>query len=341
MDLEFQELSQRPADWNELIRNYSMKTLFHETAWHDHLLDIHPKGSMRYDEIRFDGKVVGHMAALELRKYGICVSGSPLPGTGTNYMGPLLTDPALLEHAVEAWLQHARRRGVMHFELSNPALEDRAMEALGFTVYPSVTHVVPLLGTQDEAWSALKSSCRNRIRKAQKNGLQAEIVEDPGIAGEYYEQFGEVYGKQGMVRPYGPDRPLSLFRHLQPAGRLLAVRIRQGDRTVATGLFPYDEHCIYYWGGASWVADHHLCPNELLHWTVIERAISMGIPRYNMCGGQSQFKDKFGGEDIPYNNYSRSANWMLRLGRNLVQRWHWFKLRLEGAAFARRPTNEG
>ena len=88
---------------------------------------------------------------------------------------------------------------------------------------------------------------------------------------------------------------------------------------VASGLFPHDKRCVYFWGAGSSNRDLHLCPNELLHWTVMKLAISRGIPLYNMCGGTSRFKDKFGGWDQTYYHYSKSATALLRIGRSLYR----------------------
>jgi CelD/BcsL family acetyltransferase involved in cellulose biosynthesis len=332
LKLAYHELPAAPPDWDDRIRRYRTKTLFHESAWLAHLLDIHPDGRIRYFEVHGDAGVVGLACALEVRRFGLRVWGSPLPGTGTNYLGPALDDASLMEEAVRAFVECGRARRVAHIELANPALDGADLSALGFTAQPGLTHLVPLPDNAEEAWAGLKSACRNRVRKGQQNELRPEITDDPAIADEFFEQFIEVYGKQGMAVPFRVERPRSLFRRLAPAGRVLALRIWAGDHIAATGLFPYDERCIYFWGAASWLADQHLCPNELLHWTVMEAAVERGIPLYNMCGGASRFKDKFGGSDQPYTMHTRSAHRILDLGRDALRRWHWMKLKLRGPA---------
>ena len=59
-------------------------------------------------------------------------------------------------------------------------------------------------------------------------------------------------------------------------------------------------------------------------------AIEKGIPRYNMCGGTSQFKSKFGGEDIPYNHYSLGSTSILKKARSAYQTLHYAKLKVAG-----------
>ena len=147
------------------------------------------------------------------------------------------------------------------------------------------------------------------------------------IVDEFFDQFTEVYGKQRMATPFGRDRVQSLCDHLLPAGRLLALRVKKDETVLASGFFPYDEKCIYFWGAASWLAYQQLSPNELIHWGVIRHAVRHGLSAYNMCGGQSQFKDKFGGEDVPYLHYSKSAIPGMDLARKAYRAYHFRRLK--------------
>jgi hypothetical protein len=325
--IEYEPLRGRPAGWEELIGGYATKTLFHHEAWLDHVLDIHPAGRLDYFRIRDGSATAGYHVGLRIKKGPLPIHGSPLGGTGTNFMGPLVSGDADQEAVVRGLVRLAGVRRFLHLEVSNPWLRRPLMEKLGFGVQHQVTHLVPLPATEDEAWGILKSTARNRIRKAQKQGIIVEEASDEGIVDEFFDQFTEVYGKQRMVTPFGPERPRSLWRRLSPAGRLLAIRIREGDTVLATGLFPFDERCIYFWGAASWLRHQHLNPNELLHWEVIRFAVRKGIPAYNMCGGASQFKDKFGGEDVPYDTFFRSFVPGLARLREWYRRRHYSALR--------------
>ena len=328
--MEIVRLDGKPTNWDEEIKRFDTKTLFHESCWLEHIQTIHKQGQFEFFEIRQGEHKLGYFCAFIIKKVFIKVYGSPLGGTGTNYMGPVVNHDIDQAQLIEALQKGVMRSKFAHLELANDWLDDEIMSSYGFEVHPGVTHVVDLPKDVDGAWNNLKSACRNRIRKAEKNGLEVEVVEDISLADEYYEQFIEVYAKQNMVTPFGPERPRSLMQCLVPANRVLALRISHDGEVVATGLFPYDESCIYFWGAASWLKHHKLCPNELLHWEVIKHAIEKGIPSYNMCGGTSQFKSKFGGADIPYNHYSKSSLPMMKQARNLYQRAHYARLKLVG-----------
>jgi GNAT acetyltransferase-like protein len=336
--VELVRLPGRPANWDALIQSYEDKTLFHESCWLDHVLDIHPGSRIDYFAVRDSRAEVGYFCAQRIRKFGLPIYGSPLPGTGTNYMGPLARAGVDRAALVRAILKACWRNGVAHLELSAASLHEDVARSSGFTVDRIGTHIIPLPATEAEAWAGMKSTARNRVKKANRVGLAAEVTTDPSVVDEFFEQLCEVFGKQGMAPPYGIERPRSLFRHLTPADRLLAVRVRRDQEVVAAGLFPHDERCIYFWGAGSWLKSQHLCPNELLQWTVIRRAVELGIPMYDMCGGRSQFKDKFGGSDIPYDLYSRSLIPLLSPARRAYRRFHWWRLRFRGALHARRTT---
>lgn len=324
---ELVRLPGRPPGWDELIAKYDTKTLFHESCWLDHILSIHPSGRIEYFEIRDGGNLIGYHCAYVIRKFGLAIHGSPLGGTGTNFMGPIVEEETPQDEVLEALVRLLGLTGSAHMELSHPWLERANMEAHGFSVHQDVTHMLKLEATEEEAWDALKGTARNRVRKALKQGVVVERATTEDVVDHYVEQHREVFGKQGMVPPYGRDRVASLFRTLLPAGRLLALWVKQGDTVLATGLFPHDERCIYFWGGASWLEYQSLCPNELLHWEAIRSAVEMGIPAYNMCGGRSRFKDKFGGEDVPYLTYSRSALPGLQVARQIYRWWHFQRLK--------------
>lgn len=332
--IRFHQLSDRPDNWDGLIASYSTKTLFHEAAWLDHLQTIHPQGRIVYYEICDGTARVGFYCALRISRMMVPIHGSPLGGTGTNFMGPLVNDGVDQRELIRALLELSGPKHFLHVELSNPWLNRSIMVGAGFEVQDSVTHLCHIPPGEDAAFASVTTEARNRIRKAVKAGVIVERTNDASIVPEFFAQFQEVYGKQGMTTPFAEERPQSLFDHLSPAGRMLALRVRQGEEVLATGLFPFDDRAIYFWGAASWLRHQKLCPNEALHWAVFQFAVERKIPIYNMCGGRNQFKNKFGGEDVPYVTYHRSALPLLKTARRLYRERHFRSLKRT----ASRPT---
>ena len=241
-------------------------------------------------------------------------------------MGPLVSHDADRKEVMRAVRSLLGLAGAHHMEVNHPWLDRNEMTGLGFKVHEGVTHLIELPENEEEAWAALRGTARNRVRKAMKKGVTAQITDDPAVIEHFFSQFEEVYGKQGQRTPFGIERPRSLWKRLVPAGKLLSLWVHVGGEVAAAGLFPFDERCIYFWGAASWIRYQAACPNELLQWTVIKAAVERGIPFYNMCGGKSQFKDKFGGEDVPNLVYYRSALPGLSTARALYRKLHFRSL---------------
>lgn len=299
-------------DWDAVARGYRSKYLFHERCWL-RFLEQSQRATVRARKLLGDdGSALGYLCAAEVRKGPFRLLGSPLQGWTTNFMGPLVDDVDV-ESLLAALDRCCRDLGVDYFELSNPALPAAAMRAAGYELDADMTFLVPI-DDEEAMWGRLKSECRNRVRRGTKNGLCVEPTTDPAFVGEYYAQLQDVFLRQGRVPTYGRERVQALWDCLMPEGKLLALRVRHGERLVATGLFPHDERAIYFWGGAAWTRDYSLYPNELLHWTAMRVALERGIPQYNMCGGGS-FKPKFGGMPVVTERWFKALSPLARVGR--------------------------
>ena len=328
--MELVRFKDRPEGWDDNIKKFDTKTVFHETSWHDHLLSIHKKSRIEYFSINEKNTIIGFFCCMVVKKFGLKIMGSPLGGTGTNYMGPVVNKDFNQDKLIDSIVRICKKFGIAHLEICNDFLSPHVMSRNEFNIYNDCTHKLKIAETKEEAFNNLKSTCRNRIKKALKNNLSVEVTGSSSIIEHFYEQFKEVYGKQGMAAPFGISRIKSLYNSLYDRRRLLTVWVRNNNEVIATGLFPYDENAIYFWGAASWLKYQKLCPNEILHWNVIKFAVEKNIKEYNMCGGGSQFKNKFGGTDVDYLHYSKSLFPMLNSFRNLFKKWHFLKLRMGG-----------
>jgi GNAT acetyltransferase-like protein len=315
-------LSGRPDGWDRNIESYATKTLFHESAWLDFVQTIHPQGRVEYFELKQGDATAGFFCAVRIRKVlSILVYGSPLPESGMS-MGPLVGDGVAQAEVVQALVRVCRSNGIACLELANDWLDPQLMRRLGFRVSSGVTHLCPLGRDEGAAWAALKGTCRTRIRKAIKSGLQAELTDDGAIVDDFYRFMTLALKRRGLPPPYGIERPRSLMACLTPADRLISVRVRFGGRVIGAAFYPHDMRSMYYWDGASDPAHLALGPNELLHWTAMKEAIRRGIPLFNIGGGPvpSRFTRKFGGGEVPHHSYRRNFIPFLETARHLS---HW------------------
>jgi hypothetical protein len=312
---------------NPHLGSFKSKTLFHEPCWLQYL-ESTGKGTPKFFEIRDGQRSLGYFVFLERRLGPFNVMGSPLPGWTTNYMGPLVNDGIDQEVLVRSILQLARKRKYLYVELKNQILDQEVMKRCGFSSVANKTAVKSIGREESDILESMDGTARNRIRKAFKSNLELEIPDGMGAIDEYYVMIVERYREQGLDFPFGKERLYRLWECLKPSGRLLVLRIRREGRTIAAGLFPHDERCIYYFGGASLHDEKQYCPNELMHWEVMRFASREGIPEYDLCG-TSRFKRKFGAVDIPFVAYSFSPVPGFEFMRKTAYDLHWRKLKIK------------
>jgi hypothetical protein len=208
---------------------------------------------------------------------------------------------------------YCRTLDVDYLEICNPMLPASAMLSAGYSLDADETFLVSI-DSDAEMWARLSSECRNRIRRATRNGLQVESVTDRAFIDTYYAQLREVFARQSLVPTYGLHRVASLWDELMPLGKLLALRVVRDGNVLATGLFPFDDRALFFWGGASWTRSYAECPNELLHWHAMRFAAERSIPLYNMSG-IGRFKGKFGGTAVAVQRWYKALTPLARIGR--------------------------
>jgi hypothetical protein len=299
------------ARWDELIAAYPDRQVFHSQAWLDYL--VASRGAqIRKWSIRDRSHTMGYFCAGLVSKGPFRVLGSPLKGWGTNSMGPLLSEGVDMGAFLAALDALAKSEGLAMVELEHPALHPALMTGWGYAATTLWTYRVELSGDEQAMLKRMSKGRRSGIKKAIKSGLSVEECDDLSLAGEYYDQFSGVMRRKGLVPTYPREVPRLLMQSLLPKGRLLALRVRESNgRVLATGLFPFDNKTLYFWGGAS-VPERELCPNDLLHWHAMCFGARRGMHYYDMSGW-GPFKKEFGGELATVQRwhkcYWRSARW--------------------------------
>jgi len=326
--------------WDELIAEREDRTLFHRRAWLDYLAESRGV-RIRHWAIRSGDRTGGYFCGGILRLGPFRVLGSPLKSWGTNVMGPLIEGGVDHHELLRALDSLAITERFAMIELEHPALSKDALEAAGFEPVRDWTYSVPLAPEDPQAtWKALESTCRNRIRRAEKAGLKVEDTDDPAVADEFYDFYLDLMRRKRMTPPFSRRTARLLVSHLKKADCLFALRVSdRGGRLLAVGLFPHDDNTMYFWGGASLADGHDLCPNDLLHWTAMQMAAHRGLRTYNMSG-HGRFKRKFGGvltEVTRWHKcYWRTARWA-RKGYEI-----WFRHRIPLSRFLtpfRKPSD--
>lgn len=283
--------------WDDLMASYRDATVFHSSAWHRGLNDALPGQVVRF-QIEAGGEVCGHWCGFLVSKFGMKVFGAPLPGTATDYMYPLFsTAPAAGDFlaAVRTWAS-ARRVGLI--EVGGEYYDDHSLTAGGYRLQPTRTYRVDLSGGEDAVWQRLKPAMRNKVRKAEKQGVA--VVEDtsPAFPHEFSDMLRSVFNRQGKAPSYDQRRIEAVIAALGPSGNLSTLTAIRDNQRLASVILLHDAKTSYFWAGASYPSAYPFGANDIIQWRAMQLAMSRGSTCYDACGG-GDYKEKFGGTLVP------------------------------------------
>jgi lipid II:glycine glycyltransferase (peptidoglycan interpeptide bridge formation enzyme) len=227
-------------------------------------------------------------------------------------MGAVLEPEADPAEFLKALDRLARHENLALIELEQRGLSEHSLAAAGFEAVEGLTYWVEL-AAEEAMLKRLHKGRRSGVKKAIASGLVAERTDSVQVAEEFYDQFCGVMRTKGLVPGFSRDCARSLFEALSKIDRVLGVRVRDSaGRLLATGLFPFDNRTMYFWGGSDTQQGRQLCPNDFLHWSAMCWAAELGMRRYDMSG-YGRFKREFGGELVTirrwHKNYWRAAKW--------------------------------
>jgi len=322
------------ARWDDLVRRFPNHRVVHLRAWID-FLEAAGLGRPLYLVAERDGDIVAALPGLLARLGGLPLYGSPLPGWQTVSLGPAFDPARVTPREICGALVPllGTRYGVVHIELVSSDLDAEAMTELGFQGEEVPTFRVPLYpGDEARSFKALKESARRNIKRATKLGLQVRFEDDEAFADEHFEQLKEVYVRGGNVITFDRERVRLCFRHLQDAGRLIAVSVYLPDGTtnIATGMFFVEGNELLLWTWAHRTSARWYRPTELMTWTVMQRALAAGCETVDFMG-LGEFKAKFGAElDTTKRRWRRSRYRWLSAARGLAERGYRWQQALRG-----------
>lgn len=342
MTLSFTRMELGISDWGNLLSECPDRTVFQTPAWLAFV--VKTQGAEPVFAALKDGpRLVGYFCGLIVKRFGLRILGSPLPGWTTSYMGLNLLNGTPRPAALSALLQFAfEDLRCVHVELMDRQLSFDEVKDQGWEQRRFAGFEIDLTKTEDELLKAMTSACRRCIRRASDLGIVIEEAHDLAFADEYHAQLEEVFRKHSLPPPYGVNRVRELIGCLSDTGQLLLLRARDpAGRCIATGLFPATNDTMFFWGGASWKDSLGYRPNETIQWYAMRYWRARGIRRYDMGGG-GEYKRKFGGYDIAVPWLRRSKYPLISSLRTLVKEALTLRRRWLGraAALARRASAE-
>jgi len=221
--------------------------------------------------------------------------------------------PSQVQEAWSATVRCLQELGVISLLLRQSPLVPQASELPGLHPVVSGHPTIVLEPTDsDSAWSAMEGACRNKTRKALKNGYTGEVRPATGTDLAPGSDFRRLY-EQTMQRLdavpvyfFSTRYYEELLGGLGP-NLLIAEARDQGGAVVSSTLLMRHEHRLHYHLAGSNMADARMGSNNLMLWTATRYAIEQGLSQFHLGGGISQrdglfsFKSSFGGRELTYN----------------------------------------
>lgn len=326
----YEQLDPGDERWWSDARSYRDNTVFQTRAWIAFVATTQ-YGIPVLAALKDGDRTVGYFAGLIVKKFGIRILGSPCPGWSTDYMGFVLEPGSSRKAALRGLFSFAfEQLGCAHVELMDRQLtEDDLVDGeVPYRLYHGFA--VDLRQNEAALFSNFTSACRRCIRKADKEGVLVEVADVAGFAEDYFEQLKGIFAKQGLVPTYGLDRVKQLIAHLHPIGQVLLLRARdRHGRSIATGIFPFLNGTMYFWGGASRREFQILRPNQALHWFAMRYAKVNGVHTYDLGGG-GEYKRQYGGQEIHVPWVRKSKYGWIEPARSVAQAAYKLRQRVLG-----------
>lgn len=281
------------AAWDAYASQHELGTADHLWGWQQ-VIRSALGHECRYLVARRGSTITGllPLVLFKSRLFGKSVISMPF----LNYGGLLVSDSTSGDALVQAATGVAQTFGASHVELRHVAAQCPTL--------PNRQHklrmALPLAGTSEVLWTGIDRKIRNQVRKAQKEGL---TTADGGL--ELVDEFYAVFSQN--MRDLGtPVYPKSLFQETVRAfpDRARIFIVRKGTQPIACGfIVTFNKTALNPWA-SSLREFRNLCPNVLLYWTMIERAVNEGAQTFDFGrsspgGGTHTFKEQWGAEAIP------------------------------------------
>lgn len=177
----------------------------------------------------------------------------------------------------------------------------------GFIYEDHLNFLIDLSSPSEEIWKSIRSSAQRNIRRARKEQVTIETIEDPRRIPDMYAVLQEIYGRIQV-----PLIDLSFFEtafdilHSRGMMEVFVARFQGVDIGVLT-LLLHKDIALYWYTGS--LREYARCrAGDLMVWHVLEWASQRGFRLFDFGGagkpdepyGVRDFKAKFGGELVNY-----------------------------------------
>ncbi len=286
MDVSILEIPSSACD--EFVQAMAGARLCHTPAW-THMIETAFGYKGYYLVARQNGHICGVLPLMHIKSllFGDRLLSQPF----SDYGGPLAKNQAAIEALYERAIDIATacRCDSIEFRNTLPLRHDLYLRRDKMSMY------LPLAPDPQEVWKALRHKTRNRVRKAERNGLTVRSGASE-LIGDFYRVWTIRMRQLGT-----PCYPCKLFRTIMKTFPSQSrVFLAYQDDVAVAALFTYT---FKGWVQCSWGAAlrgyDSVGPNYILNWKAIEYYCRCGMRWYDfgrstVGSGQHTFKERWG-----------------------------------------------
>lgn len=306
MDIEVRIAENKELNnWNSLIKASPHGTIFHTLDWL-RIVEKHTN-SLFYPLIGVKGEeVVGIFPIFIKKKNFLRLVFSPPPKTAIPYMGPVLLgydelkqekkESLILDFITGVYrlIQDNFKPHYTYFKLP-PGLNDcRPFKELGYQANPIYSYLLGITDGSSELEANFSIQARKNIKKAEKDGLHAELgsIEELKIL---YDMLYNRYEEQEKKISISKNYLMDLYDKFYPENMKIFIIQDQGNEIVSGGVKLCYKDKIIDWIGQPKTTVR--TSNDFLHWSVMKWGIEHKLQYYEILGAGtlsiSKFKSKF------------------------------------------------
>ncbi len=157
------------------------------------------------------------------------------------------------------------------------------------------------LENQEQIWEDMESKCRNKIRKAQKNGLVIKSGFTKEMFKEFFELYNETMKRDNATEYYyfSKDFFESIYINMKNNAKLYIVYYQ--EKAINALLVIYNETNANYHLSGSLSNFMNLGANNLSLYEVAKDLCNKGYKKFHLGGG-------YGGDDSPLLKFKKGFN---------------------------------
>ncbi|MBI4551947.1 MAG: FemAB family PEP-CTERM system-associated protein [Candidatus Latescibacteria bacterium] len=285
--------------WDAYVAGSSRATLFHTTGWKRVVEETYGHPGL-YLWARSGGRVCGILP--------VFLCGSRVTGRALIALPFCATQPSVCaddEKTERALIDAALGLAETH-DAGYVELREQDEKPWGWSVKRTYANLrLPLVPDPETVWrTRAESRVRTKVREAIRNGLCVRWG-GPDDLNDFYALYTHTMHRLGS-----PPHAKALFLNILnvfPEHTEIAL-VLHGERPVAGAFVMHDRGWIGFPWAASLAEAHPLRPNNLLYWSIIERAcregfLGLDLGRSPIGSGTMHFKRQWGATVHPLAYY--------------------------------------